>query len=131
MTTATMAGIRTVDAATRAGFAASDFGFKAVHGTIAVTDGTVEFDADGHPRRLAAVLDPASVDTGNPRRDRDLRSRRFLEVADHPRMEVPAGTSSRPSPDGGPGPCCTSPAGRRHCGSAAHLTARPPPAVSR
>jgi polyisoprenoid-binding protein YceI len=39
---------------------------------------------------LSSTLDPASIDTGNPRRDKDLRGKRFLNVADHPSMAVVA-----------------------------------------
>ncbi|GAA1541378.1 hypothetical protein GCM10009827_071050 [Dactylosporangium maewongense] len=91
MTTTTMTGTWTVATPLRAGFAARNFGFRTVHGTIAVTGGTVEFDAGGRPVRLEGTLDPASIDTGNPRRDKDLRGRRFLDVAHHPRMELTAG----------------------------------------
>ncbi len=90
--TATMltAGTWTVDAATRAGFAVRNFGFNTVRGTIAVTAGAVVIGQGGQPVRLSATLDPASVDTGNPRRDVDLRGKRFLDVAHHPLMEVVA-----------------------------------------
>ncbi|GAA3214641.1 YceI family protein [Dactylosporangium siamense] len=88
MTTLTAAGTWTVATPTRAGFAARNFGFKTVHGTIAVTAGTLEIGADGRPTRLAGTLDPASVDTANPRRDRDLRGPRFLDVDRYPRMEL-------------------------------------------
>ena len=88
--TAAAAGTWTVDASTRAGFAVRNFGFKIVHGTIAVTAGTVEFGPEGQPSRLSGTLDPVSIDTGNPRRDNDLRGKRFLDVANHPLMEVVA-----------------------------------------
>jgi polyisoprenoid-binding protein YceI len=83
-------GTWTVDASTRAGFAARNFGFRTVHGTIVVTAGTLEVGADGRPARFAGTLDPVSIDTGNPRRDKDLRGKHFLDVANHPRMEVEA-----------------------------------------
>jgi polyisoprenoid-binding protein YceI len=45
-------------------------------------------------RRVEALgyrlADPAAIDTGNARRDRDLRGKRFLKVDDHPRLEVTA-----------------------------------------
>ena len=93
MTTVTSVavGIWTVDPAhTRAEFAAGHLFGQMVHGTIAVTAGTIEVGPDGQPQRFHAVLDPASIDTGNARRDSDLRGRRFLALDAHPLMEVAA-----------------------------------------
>ena len=93
MTTITTiaAGTWTVDLAhTRAAFAARHLFGSTVHGTIAVTAGTIEVGADGCPVRLHVTLHPASIDTGNARRDSDLRGRRFLAVDAHPLMEVTA-----------------------------------------
>ena len=93
MTTMTTvaAGTWTVDLAhTRAAFAARHLFGSTVPGTIAVTAGTIEVGTDGRPVRLHATLDPASIDTGNARRDSDLRGRRFLAVDAHPLMEVAA-----------------------------------------
>jgi polyisoprenoid-binding protein YceI len=63
---------------------------QTVHGTIAVTGGTLDVAPDGRPRRFQATLDPASIDTGNARRDGDLRGRRFLAAEASPRMETAA-----------------------------------------
>ena len=93
MTTMTTvaAGTWTVDLAhTRAAFAARHLFGSTVPGTIAVTAGTIEVGTDGRPVRFHATLDPASIDTGNARRDSDLRGRRFLAVDAHPLMEVAA-----------------------------------------
>ena len=93
MTTMTSvgAGTWTVDLAyTRAAFAARHFFGQTVHGTIAVTAGTIEVGTDGRPQRFHATLDPASIDTGNARRDADLRGKRFLAVGAYPLMEVVA-----------------------------------------
>ena len=85
------AGTWTLEPATaRAAFAARNFAVKTVDGAIAVTGATVEVDAAGRPVRLVASLDPASIDTGHPRRDKDLRGRRFLDVAAHPGLELTA-----------------------------------------
>jgi polyisoprenoid-binding protein YceI len=90
--TSVAAGTWTVDLAhTRAEFAARHLFGQTVHGTIAVTGGTIEVGEDGHPQRLRATLDPASIDTGHARRDSDLRGKRFLAVDSHPLMEVIAG----------------------------------------
>jgi polyisoprenoid-binding protein YceI len=91
MTTVTSvaAGTWIVDPArTRAAFAARHLFGQTAHGSIAVTGGTIEVGADGCPHRLHATLDPASIDTGNPRRDKDLRGQRFLAVDAYPLMEV-------------------------------------------
>jgi polyisoprenoid-binding protein YceI len=56
---------------------------RPVSGTLDVHAGHVDVAA-GVPRRAAARLDLASVDTGNARRDRDLRGHRFLDVETRP-----------------------------------------------
>jgi len=93
MTTMTSvgAGIWTADLTrTRAAFAARHLFGQTVHGTIAVTGGTLDVGPDGQPCRFQATLDPASIDTGNARRDADLRGRRFLSVGTFPLMEAAA-----------------------------------------
>lgn len=93
MTTMTTAGagVWTVDlTCTQAAFAARHLFGQTVRGTIAVTAGTVEVGPDGQPRQLRAALAPASIDTGNTRRDADLRGKRFLAVDSYPLMEVTA-----------------------------------------
>ena len=93
MTTMTSvgAGMWTADLTrTRAAFAARHLFGQTVHGTIAVTGGTLDVGPDGQPRRFQATLDPASIDTGNPRRDADLRGRRFLAVEACSLMEAAA-----------------------------------------
>ena len=93
MTTATLigAGAWTVDIAhTRVTFAARHLFGQTVHGTIAVTAGRIDVGPDGCPLRFHATLDPASIDTGNPRRDHDLRGQRFLQAEVYPLMEIAA-----------------------------------------
>jgi polyisoprenoid-binding protein YceI len=90
-TTSVGAGTWTADLTrTRAGFAARHLFGQTVQGTIAVTGGTLDVGPDGQPRRFQATLDPASIDTGNARRDGDLRGRRFLDVGAYPLMEAAA-----------------------------------------
>jgi polyisoprenoid-binding protein YceI len=90
-TTSVGAGTWTADLTqTRAGFAARHLFGQTVRGTIAVTGGTLDVGPDGQPRRFQATLDPASIDTGNARRDGDLRGRRFLDVGTYPLMEAAA-----------------------------------------
>lgn len=75
----------------RAEFHARGFVGQAVIGTIAVVAGTIDVDGDHQPRRLQATLDPASINTGHKRRDKDLRAKRFLNVAAHPAMSIDSG----------------------------------------
>ena len=90
-TTSVGAGTWTADLTqTRAGFAARHLFGQTVHGTIAVTGGTLDVGPDGQPRRFQATLDPASIDTGNARRDSDLRGRRFLDAGTFPLLEAAA-----------------------------------------
>ena len=87
--TSVTAGTWTVDLAhTRAAFTARHFFGQPVPGTIAVTDGLVEVGTDGQPRLFRAMLQAASIDTGHPRRDADLRGKRFLAADRYPRLEV-------------------------------------------
>ena len=93
MTTMTSvgAGIWSADLTrTRAAFTARHLFGQTVQGTIAVTGGTLDVGPDGQPRRFQATLDPASIGTGNARRDGDLRGRRFLDVGTFPVMEAAA-----------------------------------------
>ena len=90
-TTSLGAGIWTADLTrTRAAFTARHLFGQAVQGTIAVTGGTLDVGPDGQPRRFQATLDPASISTGNIRRDADLRGRRFLDAGTFPLMEAAA-----------------------------------------
>lgn len=87
MNTLPTPGRWTVDvSATTASFVAGNFVFARVPGTIAVRSGWVETDEDGRPAAVGAVLDPSSIATGNPRRDRDLVGPHFLNVSQHPAL---------------------------------------------
>jgi polyisoprenoid-binding protein YceI len=56
-----------------------------VRGTVRVKSGWVEFDErDPEHGRVEVELDAASVNTGVEMRDNDMRSERFLDVANHP-----------------------------------------------
>lgn len=58
-----------------------------VHGKITGVKGKVEFDGkDITKASVDASLDPASIDTGNAKRDEHLRSPDFLDVAKFPTM---------------------------------------------
>ena len=61
------------------------FGLARVTGTVPVTAGSVA--VDGGVARISAVLDATGLMTGNTRRDKDLRSKRFLDTDRFPRWE--------------------------------------------
>lgn len=61
------------------------FGMGTVRGSVPVVAGSVVV-ADG-AARVTAELDAGALATGNARRDKDLRSARFLDVDRHPRWE--------------------------------------------
>ncbi|MBB2942780.1 polyisoprenoid-binding protein YceI [Actinoplanes lutulentus] len=62
------------------------FGLHPVTGTMAVSGGTVTVAEDPERSIASAELDAASFTTDDPRRDRDIRGRRFLNTADHPEI---------------------------------------------
>lgn len=95
-----LAGTWTVDpAATTAAFHATGLGGHAVRGTIPVDAGRVEVGGSGRPLGVDTVLDASKVDTGNPRRDKDLRSKRFLKTDTHPVIRF-SGGDVRDTPTG-------------------------------
>ena len=67
-------------------FAVRNFGLRTVTGQIPLTSAVVHIGPDGEPAGLRAELDAGGIRTGHPRRDNDLRGRRFLRhrpVAGH------------------------------------------------
>ncbi|WP_127542547.1 YceI family protein [Actinoplanes sp. OR16] len=62
------------------------FGLKPVTATMALTGGTVTVAALPEQSIASAELDAASFTSDDPRRDRDIRGRRFLDVAAHPEI---------------------------------------------
>lgn len=87
-------------ASTTASFEVANFVLNRVPGTIAVRSGSVSTDGDGRPTTISAVLDATSIATGNARRDKDLRSPKFFDVANSPDIRF-TGTSVTPADDGG------------------------------
>jgi polyisoprenoid-binding protein YceI len=75
------------------------FGLGTAHGTFAIKRGEVCLDAELPRCYVDAVLDAASFHTGNPRRDKDIRSARFLDVANHAELTF-GGTGVRVKQDG-------------------------------
>jgi polyisoprenoid-binding protein YceI len=61
------------------------WGLGSVSGRFQRLDGWLEID-DDHRWRMELTVDTASVDTGNPRRDRHLRSADFFDAQGHPEM---------------------------------------------
>ncbi|APE36250.1 hypothetical protein BOX37_22590 [Nocardia mangyaensis] len=70
-------------------FQVAHFG-GAVHGNVPVRAGLLALGPDGQPITVSGVVDLAAISTGNPRRDRDLRKPRFLDLDRHPRMTFTA-----------------------------------------
>ena len=73
------------------------FGLGAVQGSFAVTGGRITVTGD----RVEAegTVDAASIDTGNASRDRQVRSRTYLHVDEHPEITLrAAGTLPGPVP---------------------------------
>jgi polyisoprenoid-binding protein YceI len=60
------------------------FGLVPVHGTFRIRDGVVVVAEELAESTVTASIDAASVETANARRDRDLRSKRFLDTDRHP-----------------------------------------------
>lgn len=83
---------------TSAGFAVRNFGFHTVRGTVPVRDAWVDVEA-GSPVGLHARLDLAGIDTGNAKRDKDLRAPHLLDTAKFPTLTFDAGRP-QPVPEG-------------------------------
>ncbi|MBV9093388.1 MAG: YceI family protein [Streptosporangiaceae bacterium] len=60
------------------------FGIAPVRGTFTVRRGTVDIAEPIAESRIHAEIDVASFQTGNPQRDRRIRSARFLDARRHP-----------------------------------------------
>lgn len=73
---------------------------RTVTGNVPITEGTVDVDESGRPRAICGSLDLGAIDTGNPRRDKDLRKPRFLDLDRYPAMTF-AADSITASPDAG------------------------------
>ncbi|MDT5009947.1 MAG: hypothetical protein QOH57_1564 [Mycobacterium sp.] len=60
------------------------FGLLPVRGTFTVREGTIVVADDVARSTVSVIMDAASVDTANARRDNDLRSKKYLDIARHP-----------------------------------------------
>jgi polyisoprenoid-binding protein YceI len=66
--------------------ATHSFGLMPVNATMALTGGTIAVAEDPERSTASAELDVASFTTDDPRRDRDVRGRRFLDAISHPEI---------------------------------------------
>jgi polyisoprenoid-binding protein YceI len=62
------------------------FGLGPVPGTFTVRDGTVQVDGEPRRSRVSATMDTASFRTDKPKRDTDIRGKRFLDTGRYPDM---------------------------------------------
>jgi polyisoprenoid-binding protein YceI len=70
---------------TAAQFAVKHMGISTVRGAFTKVSGTVDYDAHDLSKSIIDVtIDPSSVDTRVERRDNDLRSDHFFDVAKYP-----------------------------------------------
>ena len=68
-------------------FKADHLGFSVAHGRFHTFDADILFDPDNlAATELSVTIDAASVDTAWPDRDRHIRSRDFLNVAEYPEI---------------------------------------------
>jgi polyisoprenoid-binding protein YceI len=90
-------GTYVIDTArSRIGFTATHaFGLGPVTGTCMVRDGTITIAADPAGCTASARVDAASLTTGNARRDKSVRSKRFLCVQEYPDMLFVSGRLAR------------------------------------
>ena len=65
-------------------FQVKHLGIAPNYGRFNVAKGTINFDAAGDTNSIALEIDAASVDTGNRKRDKHLRSDDFFDVKQFP-----------------------------------------------
>jgi polyisoprenoid-binding protein YceI len=75
---------RVDSARSSAGFRVRNLGVRHVRGSVPLRSGTVVTGDEGEVLAVEAVLDATGVDTGNARRDRDLRGDGLLGVEQTP-----------------------------------------------
>ncbi|WP_027881535.1 YceI family protein [Meiothermus rufus] len=71
---------------TSVAFVVKHMGLFNARGQFKKISGTLEADAQGVPSRIEAVIDAASIETGEAQRDAHLRSSDFLEVEKYPEI---------------------------------------------
>lgn len=67
-------------------FKVRHMGIASVRGSLKVLSGSVETDEAGRPIQVEAVIDAASIATGEPQRDGHLRSADFLHAEQYPEI---------------------------------------------
>ena len=65
-------------------FTVSNLGVRTVHGQVPIREAWVDVDQAGRPISLAATLELDRIDTGNRRRDADLRKPNLLDLERYP-----------------------------------------------
>ena len=70
-------------------FRVSNLG-RTVTGTVPIIEGVVDIAAGGLPAAITGSLDLGAINTGNARRDRDLRKPGFFDLDRHPTMTFAA-----------------------------------------
>jgi polyisoprenoid-binding protein YceI len=73
-------------------FTVRNFGLRSVTGQVPLVSARVTVGPSGQPVSVRAELDARGIDTGHPRRDRDLRGARFLATDRWPAITVQAST---------------------------------------
>src|SRR5262249_50217425 len=63
---------------------------RTVTGAVQIIEGVVDVADGGLPSSITGSLDLGAIDTGNARRDRDLRKPGFLDLDRHPTMTFAA-----------------------------------------
>ena len=71
---------------TTTNFSAKHLLISTVQGNIPVKSASIELGENDVPTAVEAVMDMTKIDTRNQKRDDDLRSDRFLDVAQYPEM---------------------------------------------
>lgn len=69
-----------------------------VSGAMPVHSGHLLVSSEGLPTEVVGVVTASAVDTGNPRRDKDLRKPRFLDLDRYPSMVFTAGQATAAQP---------------------------------
>lgn len=67
-------------------FKVRHMGIASVRGSLKVLSGSVDTDEAGRPIQVEAVIDAASIATGEPQRDGHLRSADFLHAEQYPEI---------------------------------------------
>jgi polyisoprenoid-binding protein YceI len=79
-------------AASTVSFTVRNFGLRSVIGRVPLVTASVTVGPDGQPVSVRAELDARGIDTGHPRRDRDLCGARFLGTDRWPAITFQAST---------------------------------------